>query len=58
MKKRPTFSFVDTESEAIDLVEQIKAAQSRYMNKHHEPHYTPWSSTDGKEHKFVVWYHI
>ena len=52
-----TFQFVDTEEQAKDLVNSIQANQNAYRKKHHKPSYTPWTSTDGKEHKFVVWYH-
>ena len=56
MKYQYTCDFVDTEEQAIKLSEQIKARQTNYMKRNKPPHYTPWSSTDGKEHKFVVWY--
>lgn len=55
---RKTFNFVNTEDEALELCKAIQKAQNAYRKVHHKPHYTSWESTDGKEHKFVVWYAI
>ena len=57
MKKQYRFQFVDTEADAVAMCQRINATQSRYMTKHHPATYTPWSSSDGKEHKFVVYYY-
>ena len=53
---RKTFQFVDTEIEAKNLCKQIQKGQNSYRKRWHKPHYTPWSSSDNKEHAFVVWY--
>ena len=55
-KLEKTFTFVDTEEQAKQLCESIKQEQSYYRRKHHKPSYTSWSSSDQKEHKFVVWH--
>ena len=31
---------------------------SAYVRKKYKAHYTPWSSQDGIENKFVAWYYI
>jgi len=51
-----TFEFVETESEAKELCKTIQKNQNSYRKAHHKPSYTPWNSSDGKEHLFVVWY--
>jgi hypothetical protein len=56
MKTYTTFEFKDTEEEAKELCSWIRKHQSAYMNKHHAPRYTDWTSENGKEYKFVVWY--
>lgn len=53
-----SFTFVDTEDEAKELCKNIQKRQNSYRKRWHKPHYTPWSSSDGKEHKFVVWYTV
>lgn len=55
---RKTFEFVDTEEEAISTCKTIQKHQNSYRKQFHKPSYTPWTSSDGKEHKFVVWYAI
>lgn len=57
-KYRLEFKFVDTEEEAKDFCDKHQAQQNAYGKRKHKPHYTPWASTDNKEHKFVVWYYI
>lgn len=52
---RHTFQFVDTEQQAKALCDKIQNNQNAYRRKHHKPSYTPWTSTNGTEHKFVVW---
>lgn len=58
MKKQYTFDFVNTEEEAQKKCEAINTRQSYYMRKKHPAHYTPWTSKDGSEHLFVVFYYI
>lgn len=48
--------FVDNEQYAIQMCTYLQIHQNAYRRKHYKPHYTPWESSDGKEHKFVVWY--
>ena len=55
---RLTFEFADSEQQAQAIRERVTKTQSRYMNKKHPAEVTPWTSQDGKEHKFVVWYHV
>lgn len=52
------FEFADSEQQAQKIRERVTATQSRYMKKHHPVKVTPWTSQDGKENKFVVWYHV
>lgn len=58
MKKQYTFEFTKTEEQAINLCNRINKRQNYYMRKHHPAHYTPWSSQNGKEHLFVVFYYV
>lgn len=58
MRYRKIFEFCGTEEQAQALCANINANATRYMRKKHPAHYTPWSSQDGKEHKFVVWYYV
>lgn len=51
-----TFEFADTEEKARTFCNAINRNYTRYMRKNHPAHYTPWSSQDGKEQKFVCWY--
>lgn len=55
---RLTFEFVDTEDEAKDMCKKIQKYQNSYRKQFYKPSYTPWTSSDGKEHKYVVWYHV
>ncbi|MBQ2183728.1 MAG: hypothetical protein II399_03755 [Lachnospiraceae bacterium] len=55
---KKVFAFVDTEKDAKFLCESIKKFSSSYVKKKYPPSYTPWTSSDGKEKKFVVWYHV
>ena len=52
---RKTFHFVKTEEQAKQLCKDIQKNQNSYRKRFHKPHYTPWTSQDGKEHLFVVW---
>lgn len=58
MALRKTFEFVDTEEEAIEMCKTIQRNQNSYRKMYHQPNYTPWTSQNRKEHKFVVWYAI
>ena len=53
---RKTFAFCDTEDEALEFCKAVQKNQNSYRKRWHKPHYTPWHSSDGTEHKFVVWY--
>lgn len=55
---RDVFEFVDTEQEAIDFCSRKNAGYTTYMRRKHPSHYTPWSSADGTESKFVCWYMV
>jgi viroplasmin and RNaseH domain-containing protein len=57
-KYRKTFKFFNTEEQAKTFCENTNKAASRYVRKNHAALYTPWSSTDGKENLFIVWYVI
>lgn len=49
-----TFKFFDTEEQAKSFCDNENL--NRYIRKNHPAHYTPWTSQDGTEHKFVAWY--
>lgn len=51
---RKTFRFCETEDEAKRFCESEN--KNQYIRKYHPAYYTPWSSQDGKENKFIVWY--
>lgn len=51
------FDFVNTEDLAKRQVEHINKTQNAYRRKKYPSHYTEWTSTNGKEHAFIVWYH-
>lgn len=51
-----TFSFVDTEDQAKALCNEILQNATDYVRRNKKPHYSAWTSHNGKEHKFVVWY--
>jgi hypothetical protein len=51
---KSTFEFFDTEERARAFCD--KENSNSYIRKHHHAHYTPWSSQDGKEQKFIAWY--
>lgn len=48
MKRQLTFQFFDSHAEALAFAKTIKPHLRRSV--------TPWSSKNGKEHKFIVWY--
>ncbi len=49
------YIFADTEAEARAICERENSTGTAYKRKHHPAAYTPWSSADGTEHKFIVW---
>jgi len=49
-----TFEFLDTELQAKQFCD--KQNQNKYIKQKHPAHYTPWSSSNGNENKFVAWY--
>lgn len=51
MRHQETFHFVDTEEQGRKFVEQRRKQRRKAW-------YTPWSSADGKESKFIVWYYL
>lgn len=55
-KYRTTFDFFDTEEQAQVFCDKENKSASPYVRKKYPAHYTPWSSQDGKEHKFIAWY--
>jgi hypothetical protein len=50
------FKFFDTEEQVKSFCDYENL--NRYIKKHHPAHYTPWSSSDGKEIKFIAWYAV
>lgn len=55
---RKTFEFCDTQEQAQAFCDRINASYSSYARKHYKAFFTPWSSSNGQEHKFIVWYSI
>lgn len=51
-----TFNFYDTEEQAKEFCDNMNNNSNYYVRKNHKAIYTPWSSQDGKENKFVAWY--
>jgi len=51
---RKTFKFFDTEEQAKIFCNNENL--NSYIRKNHEAHYTPWSSQDGTENKYIAWY--
>ena len=56
IRHRTTFQFFDTEVQAKEFCDMQNRNNSYYVKKKHSAHYTPWSSQDGTEHKFIAWY--
>lgn len=48
------FQFVDTEDQAKALCDSKNS--NNYIRRNHKAHYTPWTSKDKTESKYVVWY--
>ena len=57
MRYYKTFMFVDNECQAKDMCDYFLKTSTHYIKTHKKPHYTPWTSRDGKEKAFVVWYY-
>lgn len=55
MRYRKTFTFANTEQEAQTLCAEFN--RNPYLRRKHPAHYTPWTSRDQTEHKFVVWHY-
>lgn len=51
------FTFTDTETAAIKFCDNFNKNTSYYIRKNKPAHYTPWSSPDRNEHKFICWYY-
>lgn len=49
-----TFKFFDTEEQAEKFCNNENL--NNYIRKNHKAHYTPWSSQDGTENKYVACY--
>lgn len=49
------YIFARTEQEAREICQRENSTGTAYKRKHHPAHYTPWDSSDGKEHLFIVW---
>lgn len=57
-KYRLRFAFRDTEYMARVFCEYLKLNLTPYMKRAGLlPHFTPWDSENGNEHKFIVWYY-
>lgn len=52
-----TFQFFDTEEEARSFCERENRTGSSYKCQRYPAHVTPWTSVDGKERKYIAWYH-
>lgn len=48
---RETFEIITDTQELIDFTAALRRRRKKY-------HVTPWSSSDGTETGFVVWYYI
>ena len=49
-----TYKIVKTEEEAKNFCDNEN--KNYYIRKNHQAHFTAWSSSDGKEHGFIIWY--
>jgi len=52
---RLTFTFTDTEEEARAICDRYTATATPYARKKHPAFYRAWTSSDGREHKFIAW---
>lgn len=58
MKKyNKTFQFFNTEEEAQSFCERENSTGSAYKRNRYPAHFTPWTSSDATEHKYIAWYH-
>lgn len=57
-KYRYTFEFVETEEEARRFCERENTTGSAYKRKNKKAHFTPWTSKDGTEKRFICWYYV
>ena len=53
-----SFYFANTEGEARQAVERLNRNASPYMRRNHPAAYTPWTSLDGSQTLFCVWYNV
>jgi viroplasmin and RNaseH domain-containing protein len=51
-----TYKFFDTEEQAKNFCDKENTQNSYYLQKNHPARYTSWTSTNGKENKFIAWY--
>ncbi len=58
MRYRETFEIVKSEEEAKNMCDRQNSVGNAYKRKRYHAHYTPWSSRDGSEVGFVVWYYV
>lgn len=53
-----TFEFFDTEEQAETACDTIFDGYTAYLKRSKKrPHWSPWDSLDGREHKYLVWYY-
>ena len=52
-----TFIFCDTMEEAQVFCNTQNANSTAYMRRKHPAHFTPWSSQDSREKKYICWYY-
>lgn len=57
MRYTLTFQFFDTQEQAQAFCDRENASGTAYKRKNKTAHFTPWTSTDKTEHKFIVWYY-
>lgn len=57
-KFKKWFEFFDTEAEAIAFCDRENRTGSYYKRTHYKAIYTPWTSLDGTEHKYIAWTYI
>lgn len=52
-----TFRFAETEEEAKAFCDAENKTGSAYKRNRYPAHFTPWTSADGTERKYIAWYH-
>jgi hypothetical protein len=50
------FIFLETEEEAIVACANFNHWATPYCRRKHPAHYTPWTSQDGTQHRFIVFF--